>query len=179
MGDCPKRMACQEDNIIILRPQSPIKVKSYCLAEKFVFSALLLFFNILCLGQSVEGEEQKNVTEPSPDSSIVFRSGDTNSKPASPDDPLVEGEFSILSGKGNTIQVRSPEQFPQILLPGQRIAVFLPGLEKKHILLETMVVNKWSQNYDQQPLISILFNKKLLHKSLLHKTSNPIRIIIP
>ena len=174
-----KVMACLEDNIITRRSRSPIKVKSYCLVVEFIFLVLLLFSSILCPCQVVKGEGQDDASESAPENSIVFKSGDPNGKPASPDDPLVEGEFSILSGKGNTIQVRSPEQFPQILLPGQRIAVFLPGLEKKHILLETMVVNKWSQNYDQQPLISILFNKKLLHKSLLHKTSNPIRIIIP
>lgn len=60
----------------------------------------------------------------------LFKAGEFNGKPSEPSQALEQSEFVVYQSNANTIQVHSVKEFPQRLMPSQRIAVYLDNLPK-------------------------------------------------
>ncbi len=59
-----------------------------------------------------------------------FKVGEFNGKPAAPAQEWEKNEFGAYQDKLNTIQVRNAREFPQLLMPSQRLVVLLDDLPK-------------------------------------------------
>ena len=110
----------------------------------------------------------------------IFSVGEKNARPESQDSPLVEGEFSVLVGSGDTVQARDRKSFPQNLQPGQRIAVFLNDIPlDKHMLLETVIAVNPDRFGMKSPAFEISYNEKLLCRNVLEQRATPVSVFIP
>ena len=126
---------------------------------KFMNLLILQFWLIACLcisdlnSQDIISDNNNDIFAP------AFEIGVLNGLPSAPEDALVKDEFSILSGNGTTVQVKKREDFPQKLLPGQRIAIFLENLNAENYYLNMLVGCEYVRGKPTVAL-SVLFNGK-------------------
>lgn len=124
----------------------------------------LLIFNLLLgVTQPAFGKE-------------IFRIGDLNNNPQNAEEGLVENEFKILSQSGRTAKVRNKKDFPQRLIPGQRIAVFLDGTPKNNLVIKAVLVADTTRNL---PALSIIFNDIPLWTHSLSESPTFIYSVLP
>ena len=113
----------------------------------------------------------------------IFLAGKPNGQPSRPDTELVKSEFSILSGASQTFRVNKPEELPQTIGAGQRIAIFLPELSKNNLLVKVGIVVSPDSfkpgTENKQQSIAVRFNRKLIFKQLLKKNNNNISALVP
>lgn len=108
----------------------------------------------------------------------IIKIGKLNGKPAKPNDKLVKDEFKVFSASGSTIRVNQPDQFPQNLKPGQRIALFLNELDVQNYYLRIAICAQLN-NRQLPPELVILFNGKVIWKHKIQSNKVFINAVIP
>lgn len=119
---------------------------------------------------------------------IIFQVGKFNSIPKDAESKLVVNGFKLKESTASTVQVKNPTEFPQIIRPGQRFAIFLDDLlstttkDKNHLLLTLKLVKSPKSEYLSSPIIEIKYNSSLLFRhwiSASNRHSQQFKILIP
>ncbi len=108
------------------------------------------------------------------------RFGRFNGIPATPADESVPEEFPVFTTLASSLPVRKSKDWPQLLQPKQRIALFcddlLPENFKGHLRL-TMAVLADGELY--QDALEVLINGKRVHCAVLVPGANLLELLIP
>ncbi len=112
-----------------------------------------------------------------------IRFGRFDGKPADNREPLVEGEFKTYTNLRSTIAVRSPEEWPQLLQPNQRIALFLDDLIPRnfrgHLSLTLSTAAGKEEARDFKLSLEVTLNGKRLYNAYLMREKQLIELAAP
>ncbi len=143
-------------------------------------AACVIFIPAYALSEEVKAEAKKNMD-------LIFRVGHIRGQPEKPSDPLVEREFKILNSDSTTVQVRTEEDFPQVLKAQQRLAIFLDELPAGKYLFRTIVaygdddvnVDPYAKREVEPPGLTVLFNGNIISRRDIRNGSLISGVIIP
>ncbi len=110
----------------------------------------------------------------------IFSIGKFNGKPEKIDSELVKDEFKTLTETGDTVQVKKPEQFPQLLQANQRIAIFLENIEAgTDLLVEASLVVGQDTDLKTIPSIEMRYNSNLFYRERQSSKKKLLQLFIP
>ncbi|NOY75882.1 MAG: hypothetical protein GXP32_08865 [Kiritimatiellaeota bacterium] len=109
----------------------------------------------------------------------LFKVGKLNGLPADTEASLVKDEFKLLDFRGNTLKARDPKDFPQILRPGQRVAVFLKIEDETSITRIAASIVKPRDRRAPDPLLELLFNGETLWRGAIADSPTFVSAFIP
>ncbi len=104
-----------------------------------------------------------------------------NCIPSTPEDEHVEEEFAVYDSDENTIRVNKKEDFPQVLKPNQRVAIYLddfvPENFRNHIELKISIAS--GLDGEKESKLHILINSKDVWKARVNSKNTFITALIP
>ncbi len=109
--------------------------------------------------------------------------GQFNGKPTATSAPLVTEEFQTYTTLTSTIGVRKSEDFPQVVQPNQRVALFLDNLLPAGF--QWHMVMYLAIRHDNFPPVStyqhleVVINGQTIHNECLERKRNLVTVLVP
>lgn len=119
---------------------------------------------------------------------VVFRVGEFNLTPKYADSQLIKNEYKLKESPKLTVHIQKPTEFPQIIRPKQRFAIFLDDILSKvpqngnDLLLTLKLLKNENSEYISAPIIEIKYNSITLFRQWITaspKKSPYFNILIP